>query len=133
MKPADGGTKRRRHRSSAVQVTVDTMGWACAPVLAGVLRPLCWRELMPVQRSLIRFGALRLALALMIALASLDAWAGDSARPIAVPLSFARPLDASMAPFVLAASHGLFNAEGVAVTTATAKGTTDAIARVASG
>jgi NitT/TauT family transport system substrate-binding protein len=38
-----------------------------------------------------------------------------------------------MAPVVLAASHGLFNAEGVAVTTATAKGTADAIARVASG
>jgi NitT/TauT family transport system substrate-binding protein len=53
--------------------------------------------------------------------------------PVAVRLSFDRPLDASMAPFVLAASRGLFASEGLAVTTDVAGGSADAIARVASG
>jgi NitT/TauT family transport system substrate-binding protein len=54
-------------------------------------------------------------------------------QPIAIQLSFDRPLEASMAPFVIAASRGLFSAEGLAVTTAAANGSPEAIARVASG
>ena len=54
-------------------------------------------------------------------------------RPVAIQLALERPLDASMAPVVLAASHGLFGGEGVAVTTTIAKGSADAITRVASG
>jgi NitT/TauT family transport system substrate-binding protein len=50
-----------------------------------------------------------------------------------VQLSFDHPLNAGMAPFVLAASRGLFAAEGLAVTTEIAGGSADAIARVASG
>src|ERR1700744_319000 len=100
-----------------------------------------WREPMRVQRSLICFGSLhRTALALMIAFAFVGTGLGARAQEsqaskpaVAIQFAFDRPLDASMAPFVLAGSHGLFNAEGVAVTTATAKGTADAIARVASG
>ena len=53
--------------------------------------------------------------------------------PIAIQFSLDRPLDASAAPFVVAASHGLFGAEGLAVTTHIAGGPPDAIARVVSG
>jgi NitT/TauT family transport system substrate-binding protein len=93
---------------------------------------------MRVRRSFICLGILwrAAATALMIALgpgAILGALADESNPAVAIRFAFDRPLDASMAPFVLAASHGLFSAEGVAVTTATAKGTTDAIARVATG
>jgi NitT/TauT family transport system substrate-binding protein len=55
------------------------------------------------------------------------------ATPVAVQLTFDRPLDASMAPFVLAASRGLFAAEGLNVTTNVVNGSAEAIARVASG
>jgi NitT/TauT family transport system substrate-binding protein len=54
-------------------------------------------------------------------------------QPVAIQLSFDRPLEASMAPFLVAASRGLFSAEGLAVTTAIANGSPEAIARVGSG
>jgi NitT/TauT family transport system substrate-binding protein len=60
-----------------------------------------------------------------------DANAGP--RPTGIQLAFDRPLDASMAPFVVAASRGLFAAEGLAVATRIAGGSADAIGRVASG
>jgi NitT/TauT family transport system substrate-binding protein len=53
--------------------------------------------------------------------------------PLAIQFSLDRPLDAGAAPFVLAASRGLFGSEGLAVTTNIASGSPDAIARVASG
>ena len=53
--------------------------------------------------------------------------------PVAVLLSLDRPLDAGAAPLVLAATAGLFSAEGLAVTTNVAAGSPDAIARVAAG
>ena len=56
--------------------------------------------------------------------------AGEVRQPIAIQFSFDRPIDASAAPFVLAASRGLFGAEGLAVTTDIASGSPDAIARV---
>ena len=59
--------------------------------------------------------------------------AGDGKEPVAIRLAFDRPLDASMAPFVLATSRGLFAAEGLAVTTSFTQGSPDAIALVASG
>jgi len=56
------------------------------------------------------------------------------ARPqVAVQLAFDHPLNAGMAPFVLAASRGLFASEGLSVTTEIASGSAAAIARVASG
>jgi NitT/TauT family transport system substrate-binding protein len=68
------------------------------------------------------------------------AWSGIAAsraaqdqRPVSVQLSFDRPLDASMAPFVLAADRGLFGAEGLSVRMNLADGSPEAIARVASG
>lgn len=59
--------------------------------------------------------------------------AEEPKRPVAVMFALDRPIDGSMAPLVLAASRGLFSAEGVAVTLTTAKNSADAIARVASG
>ncbi len=60
--------------------------------------------------------------------------AADATRPqVAVQLLFDRPLDASMAPFVLATSRGLFTSEGLSVTTEIATSSASAIAKVASG
>src|SRR6201997_4050283 len=59
--------------------------------------------------------------------------AADSRPPASVELAFDRPLDASMAPFVLAASRGLFGAENLSVGFHFAAGSPEAIARVASG
>lgn len=60
--------------------------------------------------------------------------AADEPRPpLAIQFSLDRPIDATDAPFVMAAINGLFSAEGLAVTTNIASGSTDAIARVAAG
>ena len=60
--------------------------------------------------------------------------AADEARqPVAIQFSYDRPLESSMAPFVVAQDHGLFSAEGLAVGTNIANGSPEAIARVASG
>jgi NitT/TauT family transport system substrate-binding protein len=58
--------------------------------------------------------------------------ADDAKQPVAIQFSFDRPLEASAAPFVVALDHGLFSAEGLAVSTNIANGSPDAIARVAS-
>jgi NitT/TauT family transport system substrate-binding protein len=58
---------------------------------------------------------------------------GEPKQPVAVQLSLDRPIDASVSPLVLAATSGLFGAEGLAVTTNIASGSLDAIARVAAG
>jgi NitT/TauT family transport system substrate-binding protein len=84
--------------------------------------------------------ALRPILALLTGLLALACFgsapsrADDQARqPIAIQLSFDRPIDASVAPFLMAASRGLFGSEGLTVTTNIANGSAEAIARVASG
>jgi NitT/TauT family transport system substrate-binding protein len=59
--------------------------------------------------------------------------AQDARPPLSVQLSFDRPIEASMAPFITAASRGMFAAEGLSVRTDVAGGSTEAIARVASG
>jgi len=60
--------------------------------------------------------------------------AADEPRPpLAIQFSLDRPIDATDAPFVMAATNGLFSAEGLAVTTNIASGSPDAIARVAAG
>jgi NitT/TauT family transport system substrate-binding protein len=78
-----------------------------------------------------------LALAALLGLACLgtaQTRAADETRPpVAIQFSLDRPLDAGAAPFVLAATSGLFGAEGLSVTTNIASGSPDAIARVASG
>ncbi|MGN6410835.1 MAG: ABC transporter substrate-binding protein [Nitrobacter sp.] len=50
-----------------------------------------------------------------------------------IEFSLDRPIDAAVAPVVLASTRGLFRAEGLNVTTTAASDTTDAIARVAVG
>jgi len=73
----------------------------------------------------------------MAGLAWLPAWksraAADPKEPVAIHLAFDRPLDASMAPFVLATSRGVFAAEGLSVASSFAQGSSEAIALVASG
>jgi NitT/TauT family transport system substrate-binding protein len=60
--------------------------------------------------------------------------AADEPRPpLAIQFSLDRPIDATDAPFVMAATNGLFSAEGLAVTINIASGSPDAIARVAAG
>jgi NitT/TauT family transport system substrate-binding protein len=59
--------------------------------------------------------------------------AGETRPPVAIQFSLDRPIDASAAPFVLAASRGLFGAEGLAVNINIASGSLDGIARVAAG
>jgi NitT/TauT family transport system substrate-binding protein len=78
----------------------------------------------------------RAFLAVLTGLACLPARKGradDGKAPVAIHLTFDRPLDASMAPFLLATSHGLFAAEGLSVTTGFAQGSPEAIAAVVSG
>jgi len=63
-----------------------------------------------------------------------EGWAQAEVRqPIPIQFSFDRPIDASASPVLLASAGGLFSAEGLAVTTSSASGSPDAIARVASG
>jgi NitT/TauT family transport system substrate-binding protein len=59
--------------------------------------------------------------------------AGEVRQPIAIQFTLDRPIEASAAPFILAASRGLFGSEGLAVATNIASGSPDAIARVATG
>jgi NitT/TauT family transport system substrate-binding protein len=59
--------------------------------------------------------------------------AGEGRQPVAIQFSFDRPVNASVAPFVLAVTDGLFSSEGLAVTTDVAGGSPEAIARVAAG
>jgi NitT/TauT family transport system substrate-binding protein len=57
----------------------------------------------------------------------------DPPQPLTIQLTLDRPLDAAAAPFVMAGVGGLFSAEGLAVGTNVAEGSSDAIARVAAG
>jgi NitT/TauT family transport system substrate-binding protein len=59
--------------------------------------------------------------------------ASETVQPVAVELTYDRPINAGMAPFALAAAGGLFGAEGLSVTTDIASGSLEAIARVAAG
>jgi NitT/TauT family transport system substrate-binding protein len=81
--------------------------------------------------------ALRSLLALTIGLSALplrDVTAGETAAPSsAVHVTFDRPIDASMAPFFIAAKDGRFGAEHLAVSFGVAAGSAEALARVAKG
>lgn len=71
---------------------------------------------------------------LLAGVAAISAHAADEPLPMtAIQLSFDRPIDAVVAPFFVAVSHGLFRAERVSVSTNVAPGSPDAIARVAAG
>jgi NitT/TauT family transport system substrate-binding protein len=59
--------------------------------------------------------------------------AEDAKPPLALQLTFDRPLEASMAPFVVAANRGLFAKEALNVSSNSANGSTEAIGKVAAG
>jgi NitT/TauT family transport system substrate-binding protein len=84
---------------------------------------------MRMQRLLFRFSLLLVGLAVPASFAA----RADDGQPVAIQLVLERPLDGSMAPLAVATSQRLFDAEGVTVSTTTAKGPADAIARVAAG
>ncbi|MET4173792.1 NitT/TauT family transport system substrate-binding protein [Bradyrhizobium sp. LA6.1] len=81
--------------------------------------------------------ALRGLLAIAISLAALaarDVSAAETAAPsTAIHFTFDRPVDASMAPFFLAAKDGNFGAERLNVSFKSAAGSPEALARVAKG
>jgi NitT/TauT family transport system substrate-binding protein len=57
----------------------------------------------------------------------------DGTTPTAMEFAFDRPIDATVAPVVVASTKGLFRADGLNVATTIATDPADAIARVASG
>ena len=84
-------------------------------------------------RTIILRGLLALAFPLA-ALAARDAAAAENAAPsTAIHFTFDRPIDASMAPFFLAAKDGKFGAERLNVSFNIAPGSPEALARVAKG
>jgi NitT/TauT family transport system substrate-binding protein len=86
------------------------------------------------QIDTLRFSALLTGLLGFACFGAGESRAADEVRqPIAIQFTFDRPIEASVAPFILAASRGLFGSEGLAVTTNIASGSPDAIARVATG
>jgi NitT/TauT family transport system substrate-binding protein len=93
---------------------------------------------VPPSLAIRRRSVLMAGLALVVARTSRAAEdardaKSDAKPPTGIQLTFDRPLDASMAPFVVAASRGLFAAERLSVATNVASGSGNAIARVASG
>ncbi len=91
------------------------------------------------QMRIAKTSALPLLMALLIGLIGSACLAGGQARAedakpaLAIQFTFDRPLEASMAPFVVAANRGLFAREGVTVSTNSANGSIEAIGKVASG
>ncbi len=66
--------------------------------------------------------ALLIGLAGAVCLAAGQGRADDANPPLALQFTFYRPMEASMAPFVVAASHGLFAKAGLNVSTNSANG-----------
>jgi NitT/TauT family transport system substrate-binding protein len=72
-------------------------------------------------------------LAGVLCLAAGQGRAEDVKPPLALQFTFDRPMEASMAPFVVAANQGLFAKEGLSVATNSVNGSIEAIAKVAAG
>ena len=77
--------------------------------------------------------ALLAGFAVAVCLATGSARAEEAKPPLNVQLSFDRPLESSMAPFIAAESRGLFATEGLSVRNEFVGNSPEAIARVASG
>jgi NitT/TauT family transport system substrate-binding protein len=77
--------------------------------------------------------ALLIGLAGVLCLAAGQSRAEDAKPALAIQLTFDRPLEASMAPFVVAANRGLFAREGINVSINSTNGSIEAIAKVAAG
>lgn len=88
---------------------------------------------MSVFKTIARRGLLALALSLAT-LTAREAAAAETAAPsTAIHFTFDRPIDASMAPFFLAAKDGSFGAERLNVSFNNAAGSPEVLARVAKG
>ncbi|MET4211513.1 ABC transporter substrate-binding protein [Bradyrhizobium sp. LA2.1] len=84
-------------------------------------------------KTIVLRGLLAIAISLA-ALAARDVSAAETAAPsTAIHFTFDRPVDASMAPFFLAAKDGNFGAERLNVSFKSATGSPEALARVAKG
>jgi NitT/TauT family transport system substrate-binding protein len=90
---------------------------------------------MTRRRPMMKTNALRCFLAVLAAFAAVlcPALADEAKLQLFVQLSFDRPLDASMAPFIAAVSRGMFAAEGLSGRTDFVGGSPEAIGKVASG
>jgi NitT/TauT family transport system substrate-binding protein len=88
---------------------------------------------MKTTRRSIFLSTLLLGLAGAICLGIGHGRTEDASAPIAVQLTFDRPLESSMAPLITASNRGLFAAEGLSVRTDFVGNSPEAIARVASG
>jgi NitT/TauT family transport system substrate-binding protein len=84
----------------------------------------------PISR---RLFTLSLGASALVALRATPGRAEDDKTPTAIQFSFDRAIDAISAPFVLAATRGLYRAENLNVAINIAAGSQDAISRVASG
>jgi NitT/TauT family transport system substrate-binding protein len=122
-------------RSSTVQ---NSSGKVRVAGASGVMKLLCGPEVNPMRAN--QTIAVRCILALLAGFPGAAYFGAGEARaqaetrqPIAIQFSLDRPIDAAAAPFVLAASRGLFGSEGLTITTNIASGSPDAIARVAAG
>ncbi len=80
-----------------------------------------------------RLWCVLLALVSVVGVACLAGRRADAGAPTPIRFSLDRPIDAAVAPVVLASTRGLFRAEGLSVTTTAAANTADAITRVAAG
>ena len=88
---------------------------------------------MKKKRAFRHLLALSIGLIAAVCLGGEACRAEDAKAPLAVQLTFDRPIESSMAPFIVASSRGLFGAEGLSVKTDVVTGSPDAIARVAAG
>jgi NitT/TauT family transport system substrate-binding protein len=68
-----------------------------------------------------------------VCLAAAQGHAEEANPPLPLQFTFDRPVEASMAPFVVAANRGLFAKEGLTVSPNSANGSIEAIAKVAAG
>jgi NitT/TauT family transport system substrate-binding protein len=87
----------------------------------------------PVSRSHASTLLRRLSLAALLALATALTILTPTMAATPLLLSFGNRIDGAVTPFAAANAKGLFRAEGVSVTMDQAKGSEDAIRRVASG
>ncbi len=89
-------------------------------------------EAVPMFKAFCKFDRRPFLASLLLAL-GLCADLNAASAATAIRFSLDRAIDGAQAPFVLAASKGLYRAENLSVTTDAASGSQDAIKRVASG
>src|SRR5437016_755693 len=124
-------------QSSPIQVGCDRMpallglSWRCSwpetdvsslvieafqPTRQLVSSPVDVSSMRTLRTNAIRFILASLAGLCGIASSGAARAADDAHPPLAIQFSLDRPIDAAAAPFVMAASGGLFSAENLAVT-----------------